>query len=59
MRKSDGREEERQGEHGVELNAEGKDVALPSRMSWQGVNMESLVRINSEDRVQHFATSMA
>ena len=46
MRKSDGREEGRQREHGVELNADGKDVALPSRMSWQGVNTESLVRIN-------------
>ena len=46
MRKSDGREEGRQREHRVELNADGKDVALPSRMSWQGVNTESLVRIN-------------
>ena len=33
MRKSDGREEGRQGEHGVDLNADRKDVALPSRMA--------------------------
>ena len=30
VRKSDGREEGRQGEHGVDLNADRKDTALPS-----------------------------